>query len=630
MSKLKWDLDAERELWRAICAPNSWFDAVSGTAGVTHPRSLWYFIHYAWGAEFYMREMHRRWIVEKTASGYELYGRYLSWLQNRLQRWKDLRQAGRGKRLHIAVILPRNFGKSITATRCASLWTHLDEPNMSTLLGSSTSPLAEDFLNSIALTISGKNPQSWFCWLYGNWKNPNREWTKTAFHHGYRVNTAIQEPSYDITSVDIGMTGWHHDQHWWDDPIFINKLRAGGTYMETVHAAFNSSYKAVQSDGLLALVCTRYLDDDVVGRAFLEEGVASWDGMECPNTMVFQKIRMGEGIWHVFFWQAEDELTGKATHPGIMDEEAIAREKSKNAEDFACQYQNNPGASEHAPITEAQMRDTYVEYKDLNHEYPIESASIHLDTAFKDPMTVRKGDFSVIVVVLHDARPNGQMYLDTDLLRASNEWRSDQFSDELVNVMTQLKRRGIPIKCITDEKEMGGKIGIYRQNLIATLRGAGLRVPRIYQFSRAGTIKRSRIRKAAALWAEGYMRVFLRKKPGCMCMHKQECRHWILNGTTRALLNQFLRVDVVGKDDLADATSDAFMSEVWRKPEGMVSTSREGMEIRQPGDAGLKALSRALTNEELKEMQLSYRSGEFNNGIGPEIEWLPARNPYDR
>ena len=240
----KWDLTSERQLWAAICAPNKWHKTDGKTVG-THPESLWYFVHFAWGCEFVFRAGNKsRWLVKQSRSGYHVHDKYLSWLQSALLQWKENKKQGRGQRTYLCINLPRNFGKSVTATRCAALWTHLDDPNTSTLIGSATSKLSEDFLNSIGITISGNNNLAWFCWLYGNWKNPGREWTKTAFHHAYRNNTSLPEPSFDITAVDIGMTGYHHDQHWWDDPIVANKLRDGGTYLDTVHTAFKASYKA--------------------------------------------------------------------------------------------------------------------------------------------------------------------------------------------------------------------------------------------------------------------------------------------------------------------------------------------------------------------------------------------------
>lgn len=612
----KWNLDAERELWAAICAPNRWH-ADDGVSVTTHPRSLWWFVHLAWGAEFYFQAGNPRWLVDQSRSGMRVHGPYLEWLQNNIVGWKRDRHWNQGKRRFLAIILPRAFGKSVTATKCASLWAHLDEPDMSSLICSATEDLSVDFVRAIQNTISAKAESrklSWFCWLYGNWYNPEREWTKRYCHHGYRNTTSLSEPSFDTSAVDIGMTGYHHRMHVWDDPITKNKLREGGTYLDNVHTAFNASYKALQPDGLFILVCTRYLDDDVAGRHFKDEGVKTWDGMECPNTMIFEKYALGAGTWRVFFWQVEDELTERATCPEIMDEERIAQEKGLDAEDFACQYQNDPGSSVHAPLLERQVRDIFMTYEDFRRDVPIESVSIHLDTAFKSVLNIRKGDESVAVPFYHDMRPNGMIYLDTDKIKASNAWRSEEFTDELIDVLQRYRREVIPVRCLTDEKEQGGKEGIYRQNLIASFRGAGLRVPRIHQFNRQGTKKRERIRKAAGLWAEGYVRILL---------HKDKLGNWEIPGSTRRLLTQLMRTDVVKHDDLADAAADVFMPEVWRKPSFVAFQRDEGGTPRSPGDEHLQAMSKPISNDELRHL-MDAGADSWNHGM-VDIEYSPLR-----
>jgi hypothetical protein len=471
-------------------------------------------------------------------------------------------------------------------------------------------PLSMAFLQSIKTVISGKDDHAWFAWLYGNWCNPDRRWDEEACVHGYRNTLSLSEPSLDTTATDVGMTGWHPRWVVWDDPLVANKIRAQGTHIENALTAFNATYKALANDGILFLVCTRYQDNDVAGSRFTDEGILSWDGMECPNTMIFSKHAMGTGKWRVFHWDVEEELTGRATCPEIMDEERMAHEKAINAEDYACQYRNNPGSGEHAPITEQQIRDCFMDYEDLRHT-PIMHQSVHLDTAFKNLRTIRSGDYSVIVPFFHDQRPNGIVYLHTDQIRASNMWRSEQFTDALIDVLRDGRRQFISLHSITDEREMGGKEGMYKQYLLSTLRGAGFKQVNdktIKQFPRQGTIKRERIRKAAALWAQGYVRVLL---------HKDQKGNWIVPELTRVLLNQFMRVDTVGNDDLADAASDVFMPGVWRKP--TFDTNQfaldEGARIRQPGDEELKSIGEPLTNEQLRELMED--STEYNNGLGP-------------
>jgi hypothetical protein len=577
-----WDLEAERDLWRSICAPNSWFSETDQTTPATHPRSLWYFIRYAWGVEFYFKQHadQIRWLLD------DLHGPYVAWLQKYLLQWKANCQLGGIDRMYLAIILPRGFGKTVTATKSASIWTHLDEPDMSTLFCSATSELSEDILNTIQEVISGQDEDSWFGWLYGNWRKGAKDWTKKYCNHGYRHARNISEPALDITGVDIGMTGYHHRQHVWDDPITRNKFREGGVYLRGVHEAVNASWNACQTNGLIMFVLTRYADGDVAGKHLKEEGIATWDGMPCPNMALFSQKPMGMGVWHVYFMQTEDELTGEPIHPLLWDKKKITEAKTRDPEDFACQQQNNPGTGERAPLIESQLPDLFMDYRDFRYMVPVESASVHLDTAFKKLDTIRKGDFNAIGVWLKDARHNGLMYLDTDLLRWSNEWREEDFNDKLVEVLVLLRRRAIRVSHLTDEIEPGGKAGTYKNRLLGLTRQAGVRLheDRIVQLNRGGTNKKARIRTSVGHWAENYVRILL---------HKDINGKWIIPPVVLELFNQILRIDVVEHDDIADALADGFIERIWQPPTQVYlnEAAFEGYAPIQPGDECLRDLS---------------------------------------
>jgi hypothetical protein len=612
---INWDLEAERDLWTSICAPNSWHGPDGESVG-THTKSLWYFIHYGWGAEMYFRNHPEkpRWLIERV------HGPYIAWLQEQVLEWKAARRRGSRERFYIAVVIPRAFGKTVTSTKCTLLWSHLDEPDMSTLICSATHPLAKDILGSVENVISGKDSESWFAWMYGVWFNPDREWSETAAVHGYRRSTNLSEPSFDTTGVGIGMTGYHHDQHCWDDPIIINKDRPGGVYMDGVHQAVDASFNALQPNGLLMFTLTRYGDDDICGRHLRNEGIKTWTGMECPNITLSEKVPFGKGAWRVYFLQAEDELTGKAILPEVYDEKKIAEHKRRDPEDFACQYQNNPGTGEHSPLVEKQLYEMFMDYEQFRHNVPVEGASVHIDTAFKRLENVRKGDDTAILVAFHDARPNGLVYIDTDKLVASNELRAEDFDDRLIDVFLKLRARQYHVKALTDEAEMGGKAGIFKNHLVATLRGAGIRVPRILQFNRSGTIKRARIRTSAGFWAEGFVRILL---------HRDKDGAWIIPPVVKKFFNQMLRIDAVAHDDIADAQADIWTEGVWRRPtspEGMAGD--EGSVPRGPGDSNLKAMSRPLTQAELREM-MDERAQEEAQLLGPghgaDDDWMPPR-----
>jgi len=615
--KAKWDLEAERDIFRAICSPNHWFND-SGEIS-THPKSLWWFVQVAWGAEFFFSNHPEQpvWLTE------EIHGPYLEWLQTHILRWKAYCKSGGTDRYYLCINMPRGFGKTVTSTKSAMLWAHLDEPDMSTLIASATGSLSQDIYKAMQAVMDGDDPDAWFTWLYGNWRKGAKEWTKEFLHHGYRKNKNLSEPSFDVTSVDVGMTGYHHRIHIWDDPIFKNKLREGrDAYLRSVHDAVNASYNALQTNGLLIFSLTRYLDNDVAGKHLRDEGIATWSGMPCPNMSMFEKVPMGQGIWHVYFFQTEDELTGKPTHPTLMDAKKIKEAKARDPEDFACQQQNNPGTGERAPLLESQLADLFIDYKDYKFDTPIECASVHIDTAFKRLDTVRTGDDSAIVVWLHDARRNGVMYLDTDLLRASNEWREEDFNSELIKVLLSLRRRQIRVKALTDEIEPGGKSGTYKNRLLSVVNGVGISLPfeRFIQLNRT-TNKKARIRTGIGFWVENYVRILL---------HKDASGEWIIPMVVRKLFNQILRIDVVDHDDLADAATDGFTPGIWVKPSTQYQITDEGAVPRSPWGDDLRAFSKPPSIEEVYEMIDQQREVQWMGpGHGPDIPMEPFDNELE-
>ena len=619
MTAVAWDLESERAIWRAVMAPNTWFDA--NDQPTTHPDAMWHFVNKAWGAEFFLAAHPEvpQWLYEP------IHRKFCNWQQTHLLRWKALSRTGIPGRYHIASVLPRGYGKTVGGTKAGQLWAHLDEPDMSGITCSATAQLSRDVISAISNVISGKENGAWFTWLYGDWRKGGTEWTKDSYKTGRRTSDAVSEPSFDTTGVDAGMTGYHHRMHWWDDPIIKNKLRDGrDAYIRSVHDAVNASYNACQANGLMSFVLTRYLDDDVAGRHFKEEGIASWDGMECPHPhSCTEKVEWGQGLWHVFYYATEDELTGLPTHPKLWTVRGIAEAKRRDAEDFACQQQNNPGSGERAPLIEAQVPFLYYSYQDFLFKTPIKWATIHIDTAFKRPENIRKGDDSAIVVWLADARDNGMMYLDTDLLRASNEWREEDFNRELIRVCLNLRRRGIWIRAITDETEPGGKAGTYKNRILGMLAGAGVHMgdDQFIVLNRR-IDKKSRIRTGAGVWAEGYVRCLLWKQG------EGATATWTVPPVFRKLISQIVRIDVTKFDDLADAATDGFIQQLWARPMTNPGLPEKDEDVRRPGDEELKGFGRPATNEEifawadeqkeLEEQGLTdgVRGNGFNYGMG--------------
>jgi len=225
----------------------------------------------------------------------------------------------------------------------------------------------------------------------------------------------------------------------------------------------------------------------------------------------------------------------------------------------------------------------------------------------------RTGDDNAIVTWLHDSRRNGLVYLDTDLLRCSNEWREQEFNDELIKVFLNLRRRVVRVKAMTDEREPGGKTETYRNRILSVLGMAGLSAggENFFRQLNRTTNKKARIRSATGYWAEGYVRILL---------HKDVNGRWIIPPIVRKLFSQILRIDVIEHDDLADAATDVFTPGIWLRPvnPGLVSAD-EGTHPFAPGDEFLKSLSHPMTNEELFKMMEENK--EIQETWGPGRGW---------
>jgi hypothetical protein len=609
MQKLKWNLRAERELWASICSPNG----LKHTNGkrYTHPDSLYWFDAIAWGIEWYIREGNEiRWFQERV------HKPYLNWYQKRILDWKESRKQGKVVRWRVCTIIPRGFGKTVTTTKGASLWAHLDEPNMTTVIGSEIHTKAQEFLGPIKEIIQGRNPTSWFTWLYGAWYDPDREWTKVQVVHGYRRSTALTEPSFGTFGVDTGITGYHPLMVMWDDPISQNKL--SDVWLRSVSKAFHATFPAARTDGFIGLVMTRYSDADPAGEAF-EEGVIEWAGMPPIDGRI--KINP-KGNWYVYFLQGRDTRDtkeyprGRPILPEVWpDGELIHYEDTKPFE-YAAQIQNDPSTGEHMPLTKDQVEQLYFDRKHLfdpdtgrlNGQIPIKYATIHLDTAFSEDR-VAQGDNSVIAVCLHDLRDNGIVYLDNVI--ASPALRVDQFNNALVNEVIRLKRLGIRVRAITDEKEPGGKVGSWRMLMEQALAGAGVRGVEIIQKTRQGTKKLQRIKTSAGYWAEGFIKLVVEYVDG----EPKRDTPGILE-----TVYEMLNIGTASFDDRADALADLWDEEIWTRPT-TVPQGMEGAIIIQPGDEGLKAFARPVSIEELRDLydQQHYPVGEYDE------PWLPYR-----
>jgi len=551
LNPVEWSLDAERELWRDICAKN-----------------FWWFLRIGWGVEWYMKEHpNDAWLTSR------LHKPIADWLQARVEEWESRRAAGIKRRTKVALIIPRSFGKTVIGTKALSLWAQLRNPNIASFIGSETATKAIDFLSPIKLVMDATDPNAWFSWLYGNWYDPTRPWTATKLVHGARRSMARSEASFDTWAVEGGITGDHPDWGVFDDPLSEEKIKESGNWIFAVNQSLAALRPAFRTDSFFMLSLTRYRDGDVVGTYLPLEGVRSWTGMPPANGQFDSKP---DGEWDVYFLQALD-VDGASIFPEIWPTEELKKYEETRPVEFSAQMMNEPGSGEHMALTSEQVAQMWVEPEDVPRNLIL---TLHLDTAFKTPDRKGRGDESVVQCWGHDAKGSGDVYYLEGY--GSDRWRIEDFTDELIKIVQRRKRELYRIRCITDEREMGGKSGAWINWLQSAFHGAGLVLPPIIQLNRTRSRKHIRIQEAAGFWVDGHVRL-VRGSPG-----------------VQKLIAQMVRAGISSHDDWSDAAADVFAPDVYQPMlNPSISREDEGGWPAQPGD---EILGRRLSDNAAREI----------------------------
>jgi hypothetical protein len=548
----EWPLEAEREFWRDACAPG------------TSPDSLWWFVRIAWGAEWYFRKTGKaRWLTSRV------HKPFLRWLSKHIMEWREWVRTGKQQRKILLVLLPRDVGKTVLGTKCAMLWMHLFDPNMTTYIGSETHDKAKSFLGATKGVITGEDDDyAWFPWLYGNWRSTLRTWSDKEIRHAYRRAMSIGEPSIGTFGLDMGITGMHPMAVGFDDPNSAETLTE-----KTLHdarEAYDSVMYALNKGGFFLGSMTRYANNDCPGHIMRNGGIASWEGI--PNPDKHELAVSPDGLVHVYFLQGRDTSNKTDEHPKgvpvfpeVYSREDMDRRELADPVNFASQIQNTPSLGEHMPLEYAQLERLTISRDDLP---AIDFATVHLDTAFKDEERMLKGDWNVILGALHSLADDGKVFIDRIIRKVLA--RPEQYISLLCGYLMSLRSRGYRIKAITDEMEAGGKQGTFKQLLQVSLAMAGFRIgpDSIILFNRR-TAKAVRLRKAAAYWVEGYARIIKGIE------HEDRLKFELVN------------LEKGDHDDIVDAAADIWQPEIWKKPQRS-SPETSGEMLIQPGDEVLR------------------------------------------
>jgi len=486
-----WPPEQEHELLREACY-----------------RSFWAFFLYGFGAE--SNPKGERWIEEKV------HKPLADWFQSHVDEWLEMREEGRGRQKHLAVIVHREVGKTTMITQAGQTWLHLRDPEISTFTGGEKTELAAQSLESIKAVLDGSDPYSMFSRLFGSWATGARKWTGKGVVHAARKNTARRDPSLGIFAVETSIVGAHPDAIFYDDPISYERLLSDASWLQSVNSQVTSLYPVIQADGLVVWVGTRYDDEDHFGISLRPtdlggEGVASVSGMASHPFKVEPEI----GQWHVYFMAGRDPEQ-RPTTPKVWPEKRLQHYQRRDPLRFASQIMNDPGVSEFNPLTKQQIEQCLVKGPGV----PWSSLVYYIccDTAFWDGKSRARKDESVMIVQGLAKNGSGDVYIVEGY--GSPTWRGEDYKRRLVALVQRYRSGGRRIGGIVDEDPLAGKRGVWRSDLQNAFNDANEPMPPYYELPRIsagiagpGSAKVRRMIAAAHYWIDGHVRL-LEGSPG--------------------------------------------------------------------------------------------------------------------
>lgn len=462
-------------------------------------------------------------------------------------RWLRDRKLGNQRETYLMVVWPRDTAKTVTITKGFPTWLQLHDPDLAVSLGSATAGRSRDFLRAIATVLEGRDRYARFTQYYGMWYDPSLTWREDMMVHARRESLGLSEPSFGTFSVETGATAYHPDVIIIDDPITKEKMRENSNWLQLVNEHMINLIPVLKRGGLFVYVGTPYHDGDAIHTLWRDEGVAKFYG-DAPD----DGDRYLGGRWHVFYLPGKSR-TGVPNFPTIWTPEKMERYEKRSPLDFSAQVLLTPAAGGHMPFQRMHLDTMWMDSTSVPRSWQI---TVHLDTAFKTPDRVGRGDENVIVVAAHATDGTGRVAFLECL--GSNQWHADQCLEQVVEVVHRYRKKGFFIRGITDEEEIGGKAGSWRSQIRNrfVLAGTGMPVVHLIRRQHAGK-KVDRLMDVAGHWASGTVRL-VKNGPGI-----------------ERLVSQMLRIGQSRFDDYADAAADAF-HEVVYNPAVRETTPEEG------------------------------------------------------
>lgn len=543
-----WAPQAERDFWREKCY-----------------ESFYWFFQIAWGYAFNPLggAGPKKWFRDYT------HREACDWMEKHLRAWLTARAAGSNDTVKLAIIVPREWGKSTLFSQAAMLWLILHDPELAITIDSESDEKAKILLSSIASVGNGEDQYSAFSKLYGSLYNPNRTWKNNQLVGSTRTNRSRKEPTFGTCSVAKGITMQHPDVFDLDDPTSYEKIKEHSDWLHTVNEHCVSMIPVFGEGSLYIWPGTRYGHDDHFGTVFDQEGIATITGMDMPDY-----DPTPGGVWHVFYLSGRDGY-GKPTMPHIWSEQRMQAFAKQHPLRYSAQVLNNPFTGSFSPLTLKEAEACYVE-DDKSIPWRMCRFTGHMDPAFKTPGRVSRGDETTFAVWAHMLDGSGTVILYGQW--GSNDWQAADLATNIINTIKKLKSEGCSMEMLTYEQQPGGYDGTWEAYLQNRFAEAGMTLPRCTSLRRSRTPedKAKRLIDAAAFWKSQKVRI-PRGRVGAEELIRQMSR--IVGGK--------------GKKDYADASADVFHVEVYRAMSSLQPNTSSAPIIQNPFDDLLKGSVKA-------------------------------------
>lgn len=503
----------------------------------TARRNFWFYFMQVFGAFYYCKDPKRDWVDVKRHQHMALA------FERRIKWWMANRHTFTDRFIYLWMV-PRRTGKSTEITSAGSSWCHLNDPNLTIGLGSYKDTKARDFLGPVKTMYEGESGNGLFKDLFGIWGPVDGQpWTDSELVHAARTMREIREPSYQCIGVKGGSVGSRYDMYFLDDPIADRSSKEISTQLETDCQAavmhLRKMWPVIEPNGLIVIPCTRKADIDVAGYVMREFKVREFDDtMMGPREEIDYRLDPAKGRCFVYFMSGRDK-DGTATFPKSWNEDAMDAFEQRDPVNFASEIMNMPAEGVHMALKREHFRWIRPSEVPRNLRFVLTC-----DTAFKTPDQVKKGDSNAICEAGHSRQGDGMIYVFRCL--GSNLWSSKEFYDQLVMAVQFRLAQVHDIGAITDEKETGGKEGLFAEAYTAAFHKVGIPLPRLVTFKRQGKAKALRMSLGENYIQQGKV-VFVEGGEGL-----------------KVLEHQLLRRGYTSHDDYADAFVDHFNPQVYQ------------------------------------------------------------------